>query len=38
MGQAIFDEILAVASGKLTKAEINGHREFNLWEIEGLLL
>ncbi len=38
MGWAIFDEILAVASGKLTKAEINGHREFNLWEIEGLLL
>jgi len=38
MGQVIFDEIIAVASGKLTKAEINGHREFNLWEIEGLLL
>ncbi len=38
MGRAIFDTILAVASGKQTKAEINGHREFNLWEIEGLLL
>jgi len=38
MGQVIFDAILAVASGKPTKAEINGHREFNLWDIEGLLL
>jgi len=38
MGWDIFHEILAVASGKQTKAEINGHREFNLWEIEGLLL
>ncbi len=38
MGRDIFHEILSVASGKPTKAEINGHREFNLWEIEGLLL
>lgn len=38
MGREIFHDILAVASGKQTKAEINGHREFNLWEIEGLLL
>ncbi len=38
MGQAIFDEILAVASGKLAKAEINGHREFALWNVEGLWL
>lgn len=38
MGRAIFAEILAVASGKLTKAEINGHREFHLWNTDGLLL
>jgi altronate dehydratase large subunit len=28
MGRKIFDEIIEVASGKLTKAEILGHREF----------
>jgi altronate hydrolase len=38
MGRMIFDEVLAVASGKLTKAELNGHREFALWNIEGLWL
>ncbi len=38
MGRRIFAEILAVASGRLTKAEINGHREFALWNVEGLWL
>jgi altronate hydrolase len=38
IGRDIFHAILAVASGRWTKAEQNGHREFNLWEIEGLLL
>jgi len=28
MGEKIFREILKVASGKLTKSEILGHREF----------
>lgn len=38
MGRTIFAEILAVASGKQAKAEINGHREFALWNVEGLWL
>ncbi|MGC9467311.1 MAG: UxaA family hydrolase [Anaerolineae bacterium] len=38
MGREIFDEIVGVASGKLTKAELNGHREFALWNVEGLWL
>ncbi|MBN1248518.1 MAG: UxaA family hydrolase [Anaerolineae bacterium] len=38
MGRRIFEEILAVASGKPAKAEINGHREFALWNVEGLWL
>jgi altronate hydrolase len=38
MGRRIFDEILAVASGRPTKAELNGHREFALWNVEGLWL
>lgn len=33
MGQRIFQEILEVASGKLTKAEILGHREFAIHTI-----
>ncbi|MCK4590327.1 MAG: UxaA family hydrolase, partial [Candidatus Latescibacteria bacterium] len=32
-GQRIFDEILAVASGKKTAAERNDRREFALWTI-----
>jgi altronate dehydratase large subunit len=32
-GQAILDEILAVASGKLTKAERLGHTEFSIYRI-----
>jgi len=38
MGKLIFNEILEIASGKQAKAEINGHREFALWNIEGLWL
>jgi len=38
LGRDIFDEIMAVASGKRTRAEINGHREFALWNVEGLWL
>ncbi len=38
MGRAIFEEVLRVASGGQTKAEINGHREFALWNVEGLWL
>lgn len=38
MGHHIFDEVLAIASGKPAKAEINGHREFALWNVEGLWL
>ena len=30
VGQRIFDEILEVASGRLTKSEILGHREFSI--------
>lgn len=30
MGERIFNEILEVASGKLTKSEILGHREFSI--------
>lgn len=37
VGRTIFDEIVAVASGKRTKAELSGHREFMLWNNEGLL-
>ena len=38
MGKLIFNKILEVASGKQAKAEINGHREFALWNVEGLWL
>ena len=38
LGRDIFNEILTVASGKRTRAEINGHREFALWNVEGLWL
>ena len=37
IGREIFDEIVAVASGKRSKAELTGHREFMLWNNEGLL-
>ena len=32
-GQRIFDEILAVAGGKLTKAELLGHTEFSIYRV-----
>lgn len=38
VGQQIFTEILAAASGKWTKAEENGHREFAIWSEEGISL
>jgi altronate dehydratase large subunit len=31
--QHIFDEMIRVASGKLTKAEIIGHNDFGIWRI-----
>jgi altronate hydrolase len=37
-GQQIFEQILAAASGKWTKAEENGHREFTIWSEEGISL
>jgi altronate hydrolase len=38
MGRTIFDKILKAASGEQTRAEENGHREFALWNVEGLWL
>ena len=38
MGRTIFEQILRAASGEQTKAEENGHREFALWNVEGLWL
>lgn len=38
MGRRIFDEILAIASGKWARAEVNGHREFTIWSEEGITL
>lgn len=38
MGKRIFEELLAVASGKMCKAELNGHREFQIWTVEGVSL
>ena len=32
-GDRIFDEILAVANGKLTKAELLGHTEFSIYRV-----
>jgi altronate dehydratase large subunit len=32
-GRQIFDEILAVADGKLTKAELLGHTEFSIYRV-----
>jgi altronate hydrolase len=37
VGQRIFDTILAVASGKLAKNEVIGHREFALWRAGPML-
>lgn len=33
VGRRIMDEIIEVASGKLTKAEILGHNDFSIWRI-----
>lgn len=33
MGEEIFNEMVSVANGKLTKAEILGHREFGIFRI-----
>ena len=38
VGKHIFNEILAAASGRWTKAEENGHREFTIWSEEGISL
>ncbi len=38
VGRQIFDAVLASASGKWTKAEENGHREFTIWSEEGISL
>jgi altronate hydrolase len=38
MGHTIFEQILKTASGEPTRAEENGHREFSLWNVEGLWL
>ncbi|MBP7110005.1 MAG: UxaA family hydrolase [Firmicutes bacterium] len=32
-GETIFDEILSVSRGKLTKSELNGHREFGIMRV-----
>jgi altronate hydrolase len=38
VGHELFEQILAVASGKPVKAEENGHREFMIWSEEGISL
>jgi len=38
VGKQIFDELLKIASGKPCKAELNGHREFQIWTVEGVSL
>jgi len=38
MGQRIFNQVLAVASGQWTRPETNGHREFAIWSEEGVSL
>lgn len=38
VGQRIFQEIVEVANGKLTAAELGGHREFNLSRLYGSTL
>lgn len=37
VGRRIFDEILAVVSGKRTKAELLGHRELVVWKVGPVL-
>jgi len=38
VGRDLFNQILAVASGQVVKAEENGHREFMIWSEEGVSL
>ncbi|HEY9077691.1 MAG TPA: UxaA family hydrolase [Anaerolineaceae bacterium] len=38
MGEKIFSEIIRVASGTITRAEANGHREFAIWAEDDLSL
>lgn len=38
VGEQIFNELLEIASGKPCKAELNGHREFQIWTVEGVSL
>lgn len=38
MGEKIFSEIIRVASGAITRAEANGHREFAIWAEDDLSL
>ncbi|MSR65436.1 MAG: altronate dehydratase [Verrucomicrobiae bacterium] len=38
VGRNIFDEIIAVANGKICKAELNKHREFAIWNENGISL
>jgi altronate hydrolase len=38
LGQDLFHQILATASGQRVKAEINGHREFMIWSEEAVSL
>lgn len=33
VGQRIFDEIVAIVSGKLTRAETSGHNDFGIWRL-----
>jgi altronate hydrolase len=38
VGRALFNRILSVASGQITASERNGHREFAIWDREGITL
>jgi len=38
VGERIFAELMEVASGKPCKAELNGHREFQIWAVEEVSL
>ncbi|MBT4814222.1 MAG: altronate dehydratase [Lentisphaerae bacterium] len=38
VGESIFDVICAVAGGQRTRAEANGHREFQIWGLQDLSL
>lgn len=38
IGQKIYETVLAAANGSWTRAELSGHREFAIWDIEGIML